>query len=159
MRSDGATMTQVFTPRDPDYRRRVSGIFDNAPFVRHLGARLEEIAPGECRTSLAIGTMHMQHDGVVHAGVQATLADHTAGCAAASLIEAGRRVLTAEFKINLLRAASGATLECHAKVLRPGRSLIVVESEVFAAAGGTRQLVSKATVTLAVVDAAAAGSR
>lgn len=152
-------MMQTFTPRDPDYRRRVSGIFDNAPFIRQLGARLEEVQPGECWTSLAIAAPHLQQDGVVHAGVQATLADHTAGCAAASLIAPGSKVLTAEFKINLLRAASGSTLECHASVLKAGRTLIVAESEVFAVAGTGRHLVSKATVTLAVIDAGAAPPR
>ncbi|MEC9367157.1 MAG: PaaI family thioesterase [Pseudomonadota bacterium] len=146
-------MSQDFQPRDPDFRRRTSDIFDGATFMRHLGARLEEIAPGECWTSLAVGGMHLQQDGFVHAGVQAALADHTAGCAAATLMAADQNVLTVEFKINLLRPASGETLECKAVVLRAGSSLTVAESELHALRRGERRLVSKATVTLAFIDA------
>ena len=45
----------------------------------------------------------MQQDGFVHAGVQAAVADHTSGDAAATLLAVGKIVLSIEFKINLLR--------------------------------------------------------
>lgn len=91
----------------------------------------------------------------MHAGVIATLADHTAGGAAASVLDAGTYPLTAEFKINLLRAASSDRLTCRARVLKAGRTLIVAESEVFAGDGDDEVLVAKAMVTLAVVRNAA----
>ena len=71
----------------------------------------------------------------MHAGVQATMADHTAGGAAATMIEPDHIVLTVEFKINLLRAAKGERLTCHSQVLKPGSRLIVVESEVLCGKG------------------------
>ncbi len=55
----------------------------------------------------------------VHAGVQATIADHTAGGAATTLIDKGQFVLTVEFKINLLRVTRGDSLLCRAQVLKP----------------------------------------
>lgn len=145
-------MTQApdFPPANPDYRTEVERIFQAAPFIRSLGVEAEEIAPGLCVTRLAVRQDHQQQDGYVHAGVQATLADHTAGAAAASLIPAGAIVLTAEFKINLLRSARGRELRCVGRVLKPGWTLIVAESEVYAGDGATT-LVAKATVTLAVV--------
>jgi acyl-coenzyme A thioesterase PaaI-like protein len=42
-------------------------------------------------------------------------------------------------------------VRCRAQALRAGRTLSVVESEVFAVARGEEKLVSKATVTLAVL--------
>jgi acyl-coenzyme A thioesterase PaaI-like protein len=60
-------------------------------------------------------------------------------------------VLSIEFKINLLRPARGERLVCRAKVLRGGKSVSVVESEVHAVSEGRESLVSKATVTLAIV--------
>lgn len=54
--------------------------------------------------------------------------------------------------INLLRPAMGQALRCRATVLKPGRTLTVAESEVWAAAGDGEKLVAKATVTLAVVN-------
>ncbi|MFW6346574.1 MAG: PaaI family thioesterase [Halomonas sp.] len=139
-----------FLPANPDFRTEGARILEAAPFIRALGAEASEIAPGLCVTRLAVRHDHQQQDGFVHAGVQATLADHTAGAAGATLIPAGAIVLTAEFKINLLRPALGPELRCVGRVLKPGRTLIVVESEVFGGQGG-EALVAKATVTLAVV--------
>lgn len=126
-------------------------ILDRAPFIADLGVRLDALGPGECTTLLLLQPRHLQQDGFVHAGVQATIADHTAGAAAATLLQDGQIVLTAEFKINFLRAAKGDRLTCRAKVLKAGRQLTVVESEVFCAGPDTETLVSKATVTIAVV--------
>lgn len=138
--------------RNPRYRERVSGIIEGADFIRMLGLELVDTGPGWCETRLALATHHRQQDGYVHAGVQATIADHTAGCAGFTLIDADRIVLTAEFKLNLLRPASGERLRCRAEVLRPGRSLIVAESWLWATdSTATDVLCAKATVTLAVV--------
>jgi uncharacterized protein (TIGR00369 family) len=126
-------------------------VFGQAPFIALLGLRLDSAANGECRTSLAIAEKHRQHDGFVHAGVQATVADHTAGTAASTLLQPGQIVLTAEFKINLLRPALGDTLNCVSRVLKAGTTLTVVESEIYCGAGGESRLTAKATVTLAVV--------
>jgi len=133
-------------------KSEIERIFLSAPFIADLGVRLESVAPGECRTSLVLVERHLQQDGYVHAGVQATVADHTAGAAAATLVGPGQYVLTAEFKINLLRSAKGSHLTCVAKVLKAGSSLTVVESEVFCGTADEPRLVSKATVTLAVVN-------
>ena len=91
----------------------------------------------------------MQQDGIAHAGVLATLADHSAGAAAGTLLEKNQMVLTAEFKINLLRAAKGDFLECHSKVLKAGKSLVVAESEIIDPK--TQQLLAKAIVTMSVI--------
>lgn len=133
-------------------RQELERIFNAAPFVRSLGIRLVSVGPGECETELTIEPRHLQQDGFVHAGVQATMADHTAGGAAATLVGPDEVVLTAEFKINLLRAAGGERLRCRSKVLKPGSRLTVVESEVHCEAKGASKLVSKATASIAVVS-------
>lgn len=130
----------------------VQRIFLSAPFIAELGLRLESLGKGECCSVLELERRHLQQDGFVHAGVQATMADHTAGAAAATLIHEGQHVLTAEFKINLLRAAKGERLLCRSRVLKPGALLSVVESEVFCVSGGEEKLASKATATIAIVS-------
>ncbi len=132
-------------------REELEQKFNAAPFVANLGIRLVTVGPGICETELDVERRHLQQDGYVHAGVQATMADHTAGGAAATLIEPGDIVLTAEFKINLLRAAKGERLTCRSKVLKPGSRLIVVESEVLCENEETSKLVSKTTASIAVV--------
>ena len=137
---------------NPKYREHVRAIFDRAPFIGDLGLVLSGVGPGWCETFLEVKPKHLQQDDYVHAGVQATVADHTAGGAGGTLVRANEMVLTAEFKINLLRPALGDRLRCRATVLKPGKTLIVVESEVFAIRDGKEKLVAKATVTLAPVE-------
>lgn len=126
-------------------------IFGAAPFIADLGIEPISAADGTCVSNLDLQPRHLQQDGFVHAGVQATLADHTAGAAAATLAQPGYLVLTTEFKIHLLRPARGQKLECVARVLKPGRMITVVESEVYCHSESTRVLVSKAIATIANV--------
>jgi uncharacterized protein (TIGR00369 family) len=126
-------------------------IFGAAPFIADLGIEPISAADGACITQLELQPRHLQQDGFVHAGVQATMADHTAGGAAATVAPPGHIVLTTEFQLHLLRPARGRRLECVATVLKPGRTLTVVESEVYCHYESRRVLVSKATVTIANV--------
>lgn len=129
----------------------IQRIFRAAGFISDLGIELVSVGDGECVTSLALRGRHLQQDGLVHAGVQATIADHTAGVAAATVLRDRRAVLSVEFKLNLLRAAKGERLNCRAKVLKPGRQFAFVEAEVFCVSAGEEQLVSKMTATMAYV--------
>lgn len=94
----------------------------------------------------------MQQDNFIHAGVLATLADHTAGMASLSLVPTNQIVLTIEFKINFLRPAFGNALRCRATVLKYGKSITVTESEVYTINSGEEKLVAKASVTIANVN-------
>jgi uncharacterized protein (TIGR00369 family) len=140
-------MSELREPISNEVRR----IFEQAAFITDLGVVLERIAPGVCETSLRLEQRHLQQDGYAHAGVLATLADHTAGAAAATLVGPNEYVLSVEFKINLLRPAHGERLLCRATVLKPGSRIDVVESELWAEDHGESKLVAKATVTLAVL--------
>ncbi len=128
--------------------------FSDAPFIAQLGVTLDGIGPGWCEASLPLQPWHLQQTGVAHAGVVAALADHCAGAAASTQLGAGQFVVTAEFKINLLRGARGERLTCRAEVLKPGQRLAVAEAQVWAERGGKRELVAKLNATLAVVQAA-----
>jgi len=136
---------------DGALRGRIARVFAMAPFVGELGIELVDAGAGWCRTALPIARRHLQHGGVAHAGVISTLADHTAGAAAQTHCGEGQMVVTAEFKINLLRPGTGQRLECRAEVLKAGRSLHVVEAEVFGQREGERVLVAKFNATMAVV--------
>ena len=151
MQRDDTPMTRT-DPKNVNYVEEASRIFLRAPFIKNLGIKPVHFEPGKCETVLVIEPSHLQQDGFIHAGVQATMADHSAGAAAFTLVAEKEFVLTAEFKINFLRAAKGDRLRCVATVLKPGNHLSVVESEVFCQSGDNQKLVSKATVTLAVLQ-------
>jgi uncharacterized protein (TIGR00369 family) len=122
-------------------------------FPAYCGYEVDLIAEGEFHTSLKIRPNHKQQDGFVHAGVIATMADHTAGYAAFTTVTADFRILTIEFKINYFRPAADETIVCRSKVINRGKKIIVSESEVFSVSGAHEKLVSKAMVTLMAVPA------
>ena len=128
----------------------VRGIFDKANFVRHLGIELVNVRAGGCDTQLMVREEHLQQHGSVHAGVIATLADHSAG-GAARTVTGDLDVVTIEYKINYLRPAMGERLRCVASVVSKGKNIVVTEAEVFAIHNGQEKLVAKLTETLAVI--------
>ncbi len=139
--------------KNPNYRDHIDHIFARAGHIQALGIDLLDVGPGWCETQLFVKPHHSQQTGFVHAGVLATLADHTAGSAGSTLLAIDEYVLTIEFKVNFLRAAQGQRLWCRADVLKPGRMITVAEAEIFAETGEHKKLVAKATVTLAVLKA------
>jgi len=120
-------------------------------FTAYCGLRPVTIEPGRFVTRVLLREHHLQQDGIAHAGLIATLADHTAGYASYTLVPKNRRILTVEYKINFLAPARGEALECRARVIKPGRSLLVAESEVYALRGEDEILVAKALLTMAAV--------
>ncbi len=96
-------------------------------FTAYIGFLPRVLEPGHCEATVEIAPHHLQQDGYVHAGVITTLADHAAGYAAYSVAPPGTRVLSVEFKINLLAPGDGDELVCRAKVLnRNGRRLALL---------------------------------
>jgi uncharacterized protein (TIGR00369 family) len=122
-------------------------------FPAYCGFEVDRVAHGRFETRLKIRPDHRQQDGFVHAGVIATMADHTAGYAAYTTVSEQCRILTIEFKINYFKPATGEAVVCRSKVINHGKKIIVSESEVFSISGGREQLVSKAMVTLMAVPA------
>lgn len=134
-----------------DFRKAIEQGFRDAPFVAHLGIDLDDIGPGWCEAHIDVQAWQLQQTGLVHAGVITTLADHCAGAAAFTQLAPGEFVVTAEFKINLLRGVRGPRLHCRAEVLKPGQTLSVVEAMVYAEREGKRELVAKLNATMAVI--------
>jgi uncharacterized protein (TIGR00369 family) len=137
---------------NPEIKRRIAHLF-TSPFVSSIGVRFMDAGDGWCETTLPVVPTLTQHTGVAHAGALATLADHTSGAAAFTLMQPDDVVLTVEFKINLLRPAHRQSMRCRAEVLKPGRMFHVVEACVFAVNDGKETLVAKMMATMAAVKA------
>jgi uncharacterized protein (TIGR00369 family) len=73
--------------------------------------------------------------GTVQGGYLAIFVDELLATAVASVLEDGEWSMTAEFKINFLRAVTPAPLVGSARVLRRSRSLAFVEAQVETADG------------------------
>ncbi len=140
------------TARDPHYERRVRDSFARQGLMATLGASLTSIAPGHVEITLTPHAAISQQHGFVHAGAVAAIADSAAGYAALSLMAPGAGVLTTEFKINLAAPAIGDRIIARGRVIRPGRTLTLTQSEVFAATGGDEKLVALLTATMMAIE-------
>jgi uncharacterized protein (TIGR00369 family) len=120
-------------------------------FIGYCGFAAEVIRRGYFQSRVNIEEQHRQQDGFIHAGVMATMADHTAGYAAFTTVPEDYQILTIEFKVNFLRPAYGERLVCRSRIIREGLQIIIGESEVFDQRGDEKVLVAKALVTLMAV--------
>ena len=121
-------------------------------FIEYCQFRAEIIQRGYFQSKVRIEEHHRQQDGFIHAGVMATMADHTAGYSAFTIVDENFQILTIEFKINFLRPAFGDALVCRSRVIREGSQIIISESEVFDIRGEEEAMVAKAMVTLMAVN-------
>jgi uncharacterized protein (TIGR00369 family) len=136
------------TPKNPRFREQVRASFESQTFMTTLGVRMAEIEAGRCVLELPSRPDLCQQNGFIHAGATTALADTAAGYAAYSLIAEGGNILTVEFKMNLLNPAEGEKLVARAEVIKPGRTLLVVRSDVFGIKGGSEKLVATMLATM-----------
>ena len=130
-------------PSNPDFAAAVTNNFAQQPIMNLIGARLARVEPGVVEIELPFRADLTQQDGYIHAGVLTTVADSAAGYAAYTLMPAGSRVLSIEFKVNLLRPARGELFIARAEVIKAGRTLTVVRADVFAtSASSEKELVA-----------------
>jgi len=120
-------------------------------FPAAIGFEVDRAEYGIFETRLKIRPDHSQQDGFVHAGVIATMADHTAGYAAYTTVSEAFRILTIEFKINFFKPAVGKYIVCRSRVVNNGKKIKVSESELFSRNEDQEKLVAKAMVTLIAI--------
>ena len=139
-------------PRDPDYAARVRASFARQAFMTTLGVEIMHLAPGEVDLGLSYRPDLTQQHGYFHAGVTTTLGDTAAGYAALSLFPKGTGVLTTELKINLLRPAQGRRLIARGRVIKPGRTLTVCQSDAYAEGDGREIHVATMLLTMMCLE-------
>ena len=122
-------------------------------FIKYCGLKVLKVEQGFFESEVSIGDNHRTQDNFIHAGLMATMADHTAGYSAFTTVTENFRILTIEFKINLLKPAFGNVLRCRSQVISKGKRIIVSESEIYDIRNSGEKLVAKAVVTLMAVPA------
>ncbi len=120
-----------FIPPDPDFETRVRASAAQQQVLTTLGAQLTLVRPGEVHLEAPYDARFTQQDGFLHAGIVTALIDSACGYAAYSLMPAGSRVLSVEFKVNLLSPARGDHFRAEGRVIKPGRTLTVCEGKLF----------------------------
>jgi uncharacterized protein (TIGR00369 family) len=138
---------------DPHFAARVAASFARQAAMRTLGATLEAVEPGHVVVAMVHRDELTQQHGFLHAGMLATALDSACGYAAFSLMPSEAAVLTIEFKINLLAPARGPRFRFDGQVVKPGRTISVVDGRAFEldAGGNDPKLIATMSATVMTV--------
>ena len=125
----------VFTPPDPNFETR-------------LGGEIGLVRAGEVHLLAPFDARFTQQDGFLHAGTVTALMDSACGSAAFTLMPIGARVLSVEFKVNLLSPARGERFRAEGRVIKAGRTITVCEGKLFSIQGDDESLCALMQATM-----------
>jgi len=137
---------------DPNLESSIRASFDRQGAIVSIGARLISLIPGEARIEMPFNASFTQQDGFLHAGIVTTIVDSACGYAAYTLMPAGSRVLTVEYKVNFLFPAKGEKFIAIGKVVKPGRTLTVCSGEVLAYENDKEKQVAVMQATMITIN-------
>ena len=125
-----------------DIFTKVAESFEKQAFMKTIGARLESVDEGKVVISVDLKPSIMQQHGFGHAGVTFSIGDSAAGYAALTKMEEQQEVLTSEMKIHLMSPADGKMLKAVGSVLKAGRRLFVVQSNIYSVSEKKEKLIA-----------------
>ena len=117
------------------------------PFASLLGLSFTAKANGSSQCVLTVSENLFNPNGVLHGGVVYSMADTGMGGALHSILAADETCATIEINIVYLKAVTTGVLICNTKLLRKGRNIGVLESDV----ENEGQLVAKALGTFSIL--------
>ena len=101
-----------------------------SPFAELLDMRVTDPDDGSGTVIMPINPSHLQQAGRVQGGIVVALADYAMFRAIRPLLKAGEATTTIEIKVNFIAAAKTGELIATAKIISPGRQVMVGEMEV-----------------------------
>ena len=117
------------------------------PFASSIGLNFTSKANGYSQCVLMVSENLFNPNGVLHGGVVYSMADTGMGGALHSSLAADETCATIEINIVYLKAVTAGVLTCNTKLLRRGRNIGVLESDV----ENEGQLVAKALGTFSIL--------
>lgn len=131
-----------------NYKQRISESFYSQGLMKTLNCKLGEISAGKVEAILPFSQGLTQQHGYFHGGITGAMADNVAGFAAYTLFQENDSGLTAEYKINLIAPAEGDFMIARAEVIKGGRTLIIVKSDVYAKIQDTEKHIATGLFTI-----------
>ena len=140
-------------PRGESPVERVTRVLTEQPFSMLVGAKVGRVERGRAELTVENRPDLTQNNGFIHGGVIGYLADNASGCAASTMLPEGAvSLVTSEYKLNLLRPATGIRAISRGEVVKAGRRQCVVETRVSCAdEAGKEKLVAICLATLAYI--------
>ena len=136
-----------------DIHKRIADSFGLQGLMGVLDAKLVLVQEGDVHIEMPFAARLSQQHGYVHAGAITSIVDTACGYAALTRAPPGYEVVTAEFKVNLLRPALGERFLAIGTVQNAGKLLTVCTGEVraFTGAGAPYKVVALMQATMANV--------
>jgi uncharacterized protein (TIGR00369 family) len=135
-----------------DIQERIATSFKSQGLMATHGAQILSVADGEVQIVLPFSERLCQQHGYLHAGAIASIVDSACGYAALTKAAPGSEVVTAEFKINLMRPAIGERFLAIGKVQHAGKLLTICTGEVRAISGNASKVVAIMQATVVKVE-------
>ena len=121
---------------------RVTSSFESQSMMKTLRARIHKVLRGKVSIEVPLLPSMCQQQGYAHAGLTFSIGDSAAGYSALTLMPENQEVMTAEIKINLLAPADGKLLRAEGKVVKNGKRLVIVTSEIYALKNRKKKLIA-----------------
>jgi uncharacterized protein (TIGR00369 family) len=102
-----------------------------APIAKTLGFTLTHIEPGAATIEIDVTERFWNPMGTLHGGILVDIADAAMGLAYAAALEDGESFTTLELKINYLRPFKEGHLKAVAKTVQHGRTVGIMDCDVF----------------------------
>jgi len=115
--------------------QRIHELFNRVRYAKLLGIEIDEVSHGFVKMHLDARDELRQVNDVLHGGSVASLIDTAAAFAVITLLDKAQSATTSDLTIHYLRPLASGRVSAEAKVIRPGRRLLVVTVEVFGEAG------------------------
>ena len=137
-----------------DISNKVAQSFESQAFMKTIGAKLDLVEEGKVIISVKLKPSMMQQHGFGHAGVTFSIGDSASGYAALTKMGKNQEVLTSEMKIHLMSPADGKILKAVGSVLKAGRRLLVVQSNIYLGDDKNEKLIATmlGTMVPSIVD-------
>jgi uncharacterized protein (TIGR00369 family) len=119
-----------------------------APVAELIGWTMTAVAPGCATMELDVDERLANPMGTLHGGILCDLSDAAMGIAYATELERGESFTTLELKINFMKPVWRGHLRAEGKVVKRGRTVGLVECDVFDDKGSLVARASSTCLTL-----------
>ena len=143
----------------PDFSAYIQSVLRGEiliPVAQLVGFQVIKAEGGQSQLELEAGPQHANPMGTLHGGILCDVADAAMGFAFVTTLAEGESFTTLELKINFLRPVWTGRLRALGRVVRPGRTISLVECDVL---DDQDRLVARASSTCMTLRGEAAAGR
>lgn len=103
-------------------------------FWTYLGCKLNRLDDGHVEIGLDVQAQHLNHMGIMHGGVHATLLDSAMGLVAMAS-RPGQCVVTTNLNVHYAAPIRPGTVTVHAEIVHSSRNLLTAQGKIFGSDG------------------------